>query len=245
MADEPTNNAPQTAPEVGDKQPNVEQDQEWAKIVNNKFKSPSDVAKAYLQLEEKLGEQSTEVAKAREVMDVMYPIMKEIQDDPELFKTLEKKLNKQSSPEKPAEDKADSKSESSIPDDVRSVTSDLILAKFEEKHGIDKLEPDAASKMRQEIGIAIKELTGTKLSGVDLRRLSSVLENAYIIAKYKSKSADSGEAEAEDRASISSIPAKAGKSETVLTPDEATVAQKMGLTREQYLEGKKSAGKVR
>jgi hypothetical protein len=122
------------------------------------------------------------------------------------------------------------------------VASDLILAKFEEQHGIDKLEPDERRQLRQKIGDAIYELSGVSLNSVDLRRLGKTLENAYVIVKYKSKSTAS-DSETEDRASISSVPGSPGKSETVLTPEEASVAEKMGLTREQYLEGKKGLTK--
>lgn len=212
-------------------------DQEWAKVVDGKFTSPTEVAKAYKELETKYGEQSEEVKQAREMMTTVTPILDAIKNDPELFKQLEAKLQAKDSPDKPA-DKKDAPADNSQ-SDVRQVASDLVLSKFETTHGIDKMEPDERRQLRQKIGDALYELTGTNLNGVDLRKLGPTLENAYIIAKYKSKSADSADADAEDRASISSVPSKGGKAETVLSSEEATVAEKMGLTREQYLEGKK------
>jgi hypothetical protein len=242
MADEDVKQTP-PAPKQEDKSETAEQDKAWAEITKGKFKDPTEVAKAYISLEEKLGEQGQEISRAREVMDVMYPIMQEIQNDPELFKALEKKLNKVSSESKPTEDNKPAISAKSDQSEVRSVASDLVLAKFEETHGIDRLEPEERRELRRKIGDAIYELTGTNLGGVDLRRLGKTLENAYILTKYKSKSAVSSETEDEDRASFSSLPSKSGKTETVLTPDEASVAEKMGLTREQYLEGKKKLAK--
>lgn len=215
-------------------------DQDWAKVVDGKFTSPTEVAKAYKELERKYGEQSAEVKQAREIMTSISPVLETIQNDPELFKLLEQKLNNDS-PKDPA-NKTKPTAESSE-SDVKQVAADLLLARFEETHGIDKMEPEERRALRQSIGDHIYELTGTNLNGVDLRRLGKTLENAYILAKYKSKSAGSSETEAEDRASISSIPSKAGKQETTLSPEEAAVAQKMGLTREQYLEGKKKLAK--
>lgn len=217
-------------------------DQEWAKVVDGKFTSPTEVAKAYKELETKYGEQSTEVRQAREVMTTVTPVLEAIQNDPELFKMLEAKLNAKPSPKDTPADKKDAPADNSQ-SDVRQVASDLVLAKFEDKHGIDKLEPEERRQLRQQIGDALFELTGTNLKGVDLRKLGNALENAYIISKYKSKSADSANTEDEDRASMSSVPSKGGKGETILTNEESTVAEKMGLTREQYLEGKKTLAK--
>jgi len=221
-----------------DKSNNTETvDQEWAKVVDGKFTSPTEVAKAYKELETKYGEQSTEVKQAREMMTTVTPILEAIQNDPVLFKQLEEKLSADNSPKKtPANKKKASKDNSQS--DVRQVASDLVLSKFEEKHGIDKMEPEERRILRQKIGDALFELTGTNLNGVDLRKLGNTLENSYIISKYKSKPADSAADDEVDRASISSIPSKDGKKEAALTPDEAETAEKMGLSREQYLEGK-------
>lgn len=239
MTDEDNKKKITTPPETpkedkSDKKESV--DQEWTKVVEGKFTSPTEVAKAYKELEKKYGEQSSEVKNAREILTQIQPVLEEIQNDPTLFKLLEERLKaKASSTDTPAD--KDKATQDNSQSDVRQVASDLLLAKFEEKYGIDKMEPEERRLFRQKIGDAIHELTGTNLNGVDLRRLGNTLENAYIIAKYKSKSADSANTEEEDRASISSVPSKAGKQETVLTSEQASVAEKMGLTREQYLEG--------
>lgn len=235
-----------TAPEAPSQDKPVESqtsEPDWSEFVGGKFKSPADVAKAYAELEKQYGKQSEEVKQAREVMQIVMPIIDEIRDDPELFKTVDEKLRsknapKDSSKETPTKETAKSEEEQS---GVRQVASDLVLAQFEEQHGIDKLDPEDRKDLRQKIGDAIYELTGTNLNGVDLRKLKGTLENAYIIAKYKSTSPDSSEAE--DRASMSSVPGSPGKSETTLTPEQASVADKMGLTREQYLEGLKRVAK--
>lgn len=211
----------------------------WAELTKGKFKTPEDLAKSYSELEKKFGEQSDEVRQAREFMTVVQPLLKEIQDDPTLFKLLDERLRGKSESDKSEDDKKTDDKPSTDQGDSRQVVGDLLLAKFEERHGIDKMEPEARKELRQQIGDALFELTGKRLGSVDLRKLDSSLENAYIIAKHKSKSEDS-DSEDEDRASISSVPASPGKSEKVLTQEEASVAEKMGLTREQYLEGKPS-----
>jgi len=217
-------------------------DKEWQTITEGKYNSPTEVAKAYKDLEKKYGEQSTEVQQAREFMTVVYPLLDEIKNDPELFKALDEKLKKKNLPST-TPTKADAKEEDNSQSEVRSVASDLILSKFEEKHGINELDPEERRKLRKNIGDAIYELTGNDLNHVDLRRLSGTLENAYILQKYKSKSETHEGDEGEERASISSVPSKGGKSETVLTPEEAHVAERMGLTRDQYVEGKKTLTK--
>lgn len=233
------NNSSSQTPKVEGKL-NKESDQSvWREIAGSKFNSPEELAKSYKELEKTYGSQSEEVRQAREFIQAAAPVFEVIKNDPELFKALEAKLSKQNEP-----DNAPAKDSTKREDDtqgVREITSDLLIAKFEEKNGINKLEPEEAKQLRQRIGDAILELTGTTLKNVDLRRLGTTLENAYIIAKSKSAASSS---ETEDRASISSIPGSPGKAGTVLTPEEAKVAEKMGLTREQYLQGKKAAGKV-
>jgi len=227
--------APQVTPKSEDK-PIESKTDVWKELTGNKFKSADELAKSYTELEKKFGTQSDEVKQAREFMQTVYPLLEEIKNDSELFKTLDERLRKKGEPKTPAKDEA--KGEDKDQSGVRQITSDLLLERFEAKHGIDKLEPEERKDLRQKIGDAIFELSGTSLNNVDLRKLGTTLENAYIIAKYKSKSAAS-ESETEDRASISSVPGKTGKGETVLTPEEAKVAEKLGLTREQYLGGKK------
>jgi hypothetical protein len=216
------------------KQPQDESvDSEWQDIVEGKYKSPTEVAKAYKELESKYGEQSKEVAQAREFMQVVYPILDEIKNDPELFKALEKKLQ-------PKKDE-DPKDEKPQDEETKDTLRELTIAQFEKKHGLNKLSPEERNTIRRNIGDAMYELTGQKLKNVDLRNLSKNLENAYIIVKAKSKSSGS---ESEDRGSMSSVPGSPGKGDKALNKEEADIADKLGLTREQYLEGKKGLTKL-
>ena len=209
-------------------------DSEWQNITEGKYKSPTEVAKAYKELESKYGEQSKEVAQAREFMQVVYPILDEIKNDPELFKALEKKLQ-------PKKDDDSPKDEKPQDEETRDTLRELTIAQFEKKHGLNKLSPEERNTIRRNIGDAMYELTGQKLKDVDLRNLSKNLENAYIIVKAKSKSSGS---DSEDRGSMSSVPGSPGKGEKALNKEEADIADKLGLTREQYLEGKKGLTKL-
>lgn len=234
------NAPPESSSQEGKQAKKEGQDQakeEWEEVTQGKFKNSGEVAKAYKELEKKYGEQSDEVKQAREFMQVVYPLLDEIKNDPTLFKLLDERLRSKTTPQSQQQDQKPKERDQS--DAIRSVASDLLLAKFEGQHGIDKMEPDERRSLRKKIGDAIYELSGTDLNGVDLRKLNQTLENAYILVKAKSKSTASDESDAEDRASISSVPSQGGKSETVLTPEEAKIASKLGLTREQYLKGKK------
>jgi len=173
------------------------------------------------------------------------PLLDEIRDDPKLFKQLEERLEKRNAPAIDSKAEASGEEKATQQDEIREFASDTVLARFEEKHGIDKLPADERKTVKQKIGNTVRELTGKTIHEVDLRRLESVLNNAYIIANKddlvsKSK-LEALESDKEvDEASFPSIPSSPGKGETVLTAEEAKVADKMGLTRDQYIEGKKS-----
>lgn len=211
---------------------------DWKQIVNGKYKTEAELARAYKELETKLGEQSKEIEEGRQFAQVMNPILEEIKNDPEIFDKLETKLKEKGKPAK-----KEDKKESPLSDETRSATSEIILNRFESKYGIDKLSDEDRRKMRADIGNTILDLTGLTLQQVDLRRLNSVLENAYVLAN-KDKLIERAKAEALsqkenlDGASISTITSSQGKSEKTLNSEEATVASKLGLTRDQYLAGK-------
>jgi hypothetical protein len=158
-----------------------------------------------------------------------------IKDDPDLFKAIDLKLRKDTPKDADAKDKTTNQEE------VVTATRDVLRMRFEEQHGFSKLSADEQKQLRSAIGNEIFELTGKDINGIDLRRLSPVLEKAYVLAKngITDKSTQEALAEADKPdASISSIPSSGGKAEGVLTPEEAKVAESLGVTREQYLSKK-------
>ena len=149
-------------------------------LTGGKFDSPEKLAKAYKELESKLGEQSNEVKEVREYMSVAQPVFDVIKNDPELFKTIDQKLR--GGLDSKDSDKADADTTTNQ-EDVRDTTRNMVMASFENKHGINKLSADEQKTLKNAIGVEISELTGTSYKEVDLRRLGSVLEKAYILAK--------------------------------------------------------------
>lgn len=214
---------------------------EWAELTGGKFKTEDELAKAYKELEHKVGEQGEDIRKSREFAEIINPLLEEIRNDPEIFNKLDERLRKKTQPNAEPDTKA--KGEEKI-EDVRTVASDILLARFEEKNGINKLSSDERKDIRKLIGDAIFENTGQYLDQVNLKRLSTVLDNAYILAKAKMGDKDKEKLEALISASgtqegaISGIPSSLGKAEQNLTPEEAKAAERLGLSREQYLKGK-------
>lgn len=202
-------------------------------LTKGKYKTVEALAKAYTDAESLIGTQSDEVKQVREFMSVAQPVFDVIKDDPTLFKAIDEKLRKVETPKD-----ADAKDKTTNQEEVVTATRDVLRMRFEEAHGFSKLSADEQSKLRKAIGNEIYELTGKDINGIDLRRLSPVLEKAYILAKngITDKSTQDAIAEADKHdASISSIPSSGGKAEGVLTPEQAHVAEKLGVTREQYL----------
>lgn len=202
-------------------------DTEWKDMVGGKYSTPKELAKAHKELEKKLGELGDKVKQGEDFAQAVQPILELARQDPEVFKVLDEKLRKIES--KPASEQSDHEVK-----EVKTVASDLILARFEEKHGIDKLGDSEQKQLRANIGTIISELTGQNLNNVDLRRLPMILDRAYTLATAKSKP------ESSDDGMLPPISSSPGKQEKTLSQEEASVAAKMGLTREQYLEGKKS-----
>lgn len=204
-------------------------------LTDGKYKTVEALAKAYTESEKLIGTQSEEVKQVREFMSVAQPVFDVIKDDPTLFKAIDEKLRKDTPKDVDAKDKTTNQEE------VVSATRDVLRMRFEEQHNFSKLSADEQKKLRSAIGNEIFELTGKDINGIDLRRLSPVLEKAYVLAKngITDKSTQEALAEADKPdASISSIPSSGGKSEGVLTPEEAKVAERLGVTREQYLSKK-------
>lgn len=223
---------------------------DWKQLVGDKFKSEADLAKGYKELEEKFGKSSEEVRQTREFAEVINPLLEEIRADPEIFAKLDERLRKRGQPNNPSTADAKGNEKATGQDEMRVATSDLLLARFEEKYGINKLPPEERKVLRQRIGDAIYENTGQSLDRIDLRRLGTVLENAYVLANKdelieKSKLEALASAQGAQEASIPGLPSSPGKSEETLTPEEGKTADRLGLTREQYLEGKKGLAKVK
>ena len=83
---------------VGDDKGGKDLQEDISKITEGKYKTASDLAKAYKDLEKKLGETSDEVKKSREFDQIVNPLLDEIRNDPEIFDKLDKKIRAKNDP---------------------------------------------------------------------------------------------------------------------------------------------------
>lgn len=223
-----------------------DQDKRLSEATGGKFKDVDNLVAAYKDLEKKLGEQGEDIRQSREFAAVVQPLLDVIREDPELFKSIDTKLKSKGEPSTPNAETKDKKDNTSQ-DEIRNFAVDTAIAQFEAKYGLDKLSTEERKSIREKIGNEVYELTGKTISEVDLRRLGKVLDKAYVLAN-KDNLVDKSKLEALVSAQgteggIPSLPSSSEKKEATLAPEEARVAEKLGLTREQYLKGKKEPTK--
>lgn len=229
-------------------------------------KTPDEIAKAYVELERKLGESSTEVEEARKLKEQFDPLLRAIWSDPDLYRQVEAGIQKvitgETLPEsrKPAvkqpqkgdeEDKERIRSEMA---DLRRSEENRVLNEFYTKFGYNSLPANERQEKNKVLAVALAELLdpgGKKplkqvLSDVPLDKLPKFLENAHFLAN-KDSLFEQGRrsallSEEENRAaSIGSFAASSGKSapDVRLTQSEREIAQKMGVSEDAYLKRKR------
>lgn len=211
-------------------------------LILGKYKTQDELVDAYKEAENKLGEQGDELRQGREFAQVVQPILDLIRNDPKLFKQLDEKL-REGKPDDPSKEDTKGKEGTTAQGENRKAIADLMLAKFEDKYKIPQLSSEDARKLRGKIADQIYRTYGKVYHEVDLTKLDAALEDAYLLAN-KDKLIEKSKLEEADSATgveggIPSISSSPGKGDAVLTSEEATVAEKLNLTREQYLEGKK------
>lgn len=221
----------------GEKNKTEEIKDDIGKITEGKYKTASDLHKAYKELEKKMGDISEEVRQSREFAKIVQPILSEIQNDPEIFDKIDKKLKDPKTDGKTEDKKDDSKANA----EVRDKMSDIIVAGFEDKHNFSDLSKEDQKTLRNAIGNEIMELTGRKLADIDLRAQSNILEKAYKLVKgtIKLSYQDETDDDKNNDGAIGTIKSSREKGDSVLSSEEASVASRLGLTREQYVAGKK------
>jgi hypothetical protein len=224
---------------VGDDDKSQDIKEDIAKITEGKYKSASELAKAYKDLEKKFGETSEEIKKSREFAQIVQPLLDEIRADPEIFDKLDKKLRDKNDPKN--KDNKDDKKDTKANEEARETMSNLIVTRFEESHKFSEMTKDEQADLRKKIGTEIMELTGLKLEQIDLRRQEQILEKAYKLVTNENKSSSSTDSndDAPFDGAIGSLNSSQGKGQKTLSSEEAKVAEKLGLTREQYIAGRK------
>lgn len=241
--------------EPATEKPNEEKKEAGADLkLPEKFqgKSPEEIAKAYIDLEKKLGEQSEELGKSRETQGQINILLDTLWSDQELYKQVETAVKKKMGGQVPAQQpgqkqEAGKDGQATVRDDQRSYLESRIISEFQSRHGLEKLPPEERQKLMQQVSNAWATMLDPKgrktreelLAGVELDVLPTQLDNAYWITR-KDVFMEKGKLPAQDYASFGSMPSSSGKSEegVEMTPKERTVAEKLGVDPEKYVKRK-------
>lgn len=226
-------------------------------------KSPADIAKAYVDLEKKLGEQSKTVEEARALQEQTDTLVKAIYSDPDLYRQVENGVRKYTTGEKLPDERSNPKDkgdEAQKPPKVDPIISDLkmveenrIINKFMSDYGYTGLDEKTRKDSYAKLATTLAEIVdpGGKrpmqevLSSIPLPKLGKYLENAHFIANKEAiiaheRSAGMLRSEENKSGAIGSFAAASparGQSIT-LTSKERDIAQKMGISEEKYMEKK-------
>lgn len=239
----------------GGQSPTPEPDKKPESDVDNlpekfKGKTASEIAKSYLDLEKKLGEQSQSVSKTRDQLAQWEKLGEVLESDPELYKQIEAAIDKLSGK------KSDTTKNDQAPEiqDLKVTQENLIINKFEEDFGIQNLSPEKRQELHKKIGANLADMLdpgGKKsvrqvLDSIPTARLRNYLEKAYRLAtdddrEERARLSALIENRQNREASFGNIPSSSvSTKQGQLTEEERKVAQKMGITEEAYLKQKKA-----
>lgn len=233
-----------------------------------KGKSAEDIAKAYIELEGKLGEQSASVEEAKKAQEQVDTLLRAIYSDPDTYRTVEQAVQKytnggvlpdnRNNPNKKGDEEAQAdKTVVTDPkvDELKKTEENRILGDFFGKYGYNNLPEKERKDNYQKLSLALAELVdpgGNRpiaqiLSSIPTSKLSTYLENAHFIAnkdmmlEQAKKSALITERE-NNSATIGSFSAAStsGQEPSManLTSKEREMAGKMGISEEQYAKRK-------
>lgn len=211
-----------------------------------KGKSASDIAKSYLELERKLGENSQEVNLTRQYLANWEALGKVIQQNPVLLQAIEQEIAKVSQTKQEA---PNPEAQAPKRDDTRLAVESSLINDFERRFGIDQLPSEDRGKLQQRIGLELVEMLDPKgdkttrqvLDDISLERLPRYLEKAYKLAtdgdrKERERAQAILEARRNNEASLGSIPSSGVNSQTKeLTPEQKKVARRLNISEEKYL----------
>lgn len=212
---------------------------------NLKGKSPDEIAKMYVNLEKKMGEQSGEVESARKLKEQTETLLRAVWSDPDLYRKVEAgikkyvsgdsipdtrhKAEKSDDGEKSDGEDKGSKEVSPEVTDLKKAEENRILNDFFGKFGYTNLDKKAREEKYSQLAVSLAELVDPQgerpikeiLSSIPLTKLPKYLENAHFIAN-KQDLVDQGKRSAllsqqeNNAASIGSFAASSsGKSEGV------------------------------
>lgn len=215
-----------------------------------KDKTQEEIVKAYLEAEKKIQNSGTELSKYKTELTNWEKLGQIIESDPTLLKLVTEKAYEYSGKKPPTTVNA----QGSTRDDTRLATENMIVSRFEEQNGINRLDNEKRTELYKKIGNELADILdpgGTKpvaelMNSIPLNKLESYLGKAYQLAtandvEERARVKALAEARANSDAIFSSMPSTGVRGNvTSLTPEEKAVAKKMGITEEQYLKQKQT-----
>jgi len=228
-----------------------------------KFKgqTPDQIAKAYVELEKKLGEQSKTVEEAKTLREQTDTLVRAIWNDPDLYRQVEAGVRKYTSGEslsdrEPPKKGVSAPKESEVNPtlvDLKIAEENRVLNDFYSKYGYNNLDEKTRKDSLAKLSSTVAELVdpGGKrpireiFASIPVTKLQRYLENAHFIAnkeKFLEQAKNSALlSEEENRAgAIGSFAASSGREKegVSLSAREREVAQKMGISEEKYAKRK-------
>jgi len=223
-----------------------------------KGKTPEQIASAYVELEKKLGEQSTTVEEAKKLREQTDTLVKAIWSDPDLYRQVEAGVKKfmggETLPERdPKKGDAPKNEVNPIISDLRTAEENRVLNDFFGKYGYDKLDEKSRKDAYAKLSTTVAELvdpSGTKslkqiFASIPVTKLRPYLEHAHKIANFdtiveNARNSGSLAREENEAGAIGRFAASSDRSgsSVKLTNREREVAQKMGISEEKYLKQK-------
>ncbi len=228
-----------------------------------KGKSPQEITEMYVNLEKKMGEQSTTVAEAQKIKEQTDTLLRAIWADPDLYRAVDNGIKKYATGEiipetRKTEKKGDEEAKGIKVDpmvtDVRVAQENQILDGFYTKYGYKNLSEKDRKDSLQRLAMAVGELVdpgGTRpikeiLASIPLTKLPRYLENAHFIANKEQvvaqakRSALLDNQTNEDAAIGSFATSKQGSASqgVTLTNAERETAKNLGIPEEKFIKKK-------
>jgi phage I-like protein len=224
-----------------------------------KGKTANQIAKDYLELQKKIGEQGEQVAQTKQQLADKEKLLQQydalgkvIQSDPALYYQIEGKI-KSLSQQRPSQQPTDPSNQKTERDltDVKLSAQNQIFTNFESKFGINNLSEDQAKSLQSKIGKELAEMTGAKdvpsaIASLSLDRLPLFLEKAYRLAtdgddQERARLKGMLDARRNNQASFGNVPSSSiRENPNGLSPEEKNVAKRLGVTEEKYLKNKQA-----
>jgi len=221
-------------------------------------KSNQEIVKMYGELERKMGEASTNIEQRDQLIKQMNVVLAAIGKNPDREKMV-KAWIKEVSEGSDGEDKKEENIETIKVNDTRKALENDIIRKFEGRYGLDKMAGEEKKGAHMKIGQALWDLVDPEgkyksydemMDHVPLQKLDKMLENAYWISNRdiiseKVRLQDEAKRREANGGAIGSISSvNIGQSDEItMSTEEIKAAEKLGISKEKWIERKKQIAK--